>query len=149
MAPAVFVPKKSRDLQLCIHYRELNKQTTKDAYPLPLPDEVQDQLAGSKIFTKLDLHSRYWQLPVNPQDREKTAFRSQLYPGPTSLQCVCQPHFDSEQGSDVAESWQVFLLLEWSVGQRLLNLVWFVTSARSSELPAQAHTWGNPVVQCV
>ena len=78
MAPAVFVPKKSGELRLCIDYRELNKQTVKDAYPLPLPDEVQDRLAGSKIFTKLDLHSGYWQLPVNPQDREKTAF----CPGP-------------------------------------------------------------------
>jgi len=44
MAPAVFVPKKSGDLRMCIDYCELNKRTTKDAYPLPLPDEVQDQL---------------------------------------------------------------------------------------------------------
>ena len=54
MAPAVFVPKKSGELCICIDYRELNKQTTKDAYPLPLPDEVQDRLAGSST---LDLHS--------------------------------------------------------------------------------------------
>ena len=78
MAPAVFVPKKSGDLRLCIDYRELNKKTSKDAYPLPLPDEVQDRLAGSTIFTKLDLHSGYWQLPVNPEDCKKTAF----CPGP-------------------------------------------------------------------
>ena len=45
MAPAVFV-RKSGDLRLCVDYRELNK-TTKDAYPLPLPDEVQDRLSGS------------------------------------------------------------------------------------------------------
>ena len=60
MAPAVFVPKKSGDLHICIDYRELNKQTTKDAYPLPLPDEVQDRLEGSTIFSTLDLHSGYW-----------------------------------------------------------------------------------------
>ena len=73
MAPAVFVPKKSGEIRLCVDYRELNK-TTKDAYPLPLPDEVQDQLSGSTIFSTLDLQSGYWQLPVSPNDREKTAF---------------------------------------------------------------------------
>ena len=40
MAPAVFVPKKSGELRICIDYHQLNKQTVKDAYPLPLPDEV-------------------------------------------------------------------------------------------------------------
>ena len=46
----------------------------RDCYPLHLPDKVQDCLAGSKFFTILDLHSGYWQLPVAPADREKTAF---------------------------------------------------------------------------
>ena len=78
MAPAVFVPKKSGEIRLCIDYRELNKKTTKDAYPLPLPDEVQDRLAGSTVFSTLDLQCGYWQMPVNPGDRAKTAF----CPGP-------------------------------------------------------------------
>jgi hypothetical protein len=70
MAPAVFVPKKSGEIRMCIDYRELNKRTKKDAYPLPLLDEVQDRLAGSTIFSTLDLQSGYWQLPVNKSDRE-------------------------------------------------------------------------------
>ena len=74
MAPAVIVRKKSGDIRLCIDYRELNKQITKDAYPLPLPDEVQDHLAGSTIFSTLDLQSGYWQMPVCEQDLEKTVF---------------------------------------------------------------------------
>ena len=87
MAPAVFVLKKSCDLWLCIDYRELNKtyksqelnkRTVKDAYPLPLPDEVQDRLSGSTVFSTLDLQSGYWQLPVSPTDQPKTAF----CPGP-------------------------------------------------------------------
>ncbi|KAL5479377.1 hypothetical protein EMCRGX_G022895 [Ephydatia muelleri] len=49
-----------------------------DAYPLPLIDEVQDRLSGDTVFTKLDLHSGYWQVPVNQEDQEKTAFS----PGP-------------------------------------------------------------------
>ena len=79
MAPAVFVRKKSGEIHLCVDYRELNKKTTKDAYPLPLPDEVQDQLEGAKVFTTLDLQCSYWQMPVNPTDHEKTAF------------CPCRP----------------------------------------------------------
>ena len=78
MAPAVFVPKKSGELRICIDYIQLNKQTVRDAYPLPLPDEVQDHLAGSSVFTTLDLQSGYWQLPVAPKDQAKTAF----CPGP-------------------------------------------------------------------
>ena len=76
IAPAVCVCKKSGDV--CVDYRELNKRTAKDAYSLPLPDEVQDQLEQSKIFSTLDLKSRYWQLPVHPEDHMKTAF----CPGP-------------------------------------------------------------------
>ena len=74
MAPAMFVRKKTGDLCLCVDYRELNKKTVKDAYPLPLPDEVQDRLAGATIFTTLDLQCGYWQMPINLSDREKTAF---------------------------------------------------------------------------
>ena len=78
MAPAVFVRKKSGAIRLCVDYCELNKKTTKDAYPLPLPDEVQDRLAGSTVFSTLDLQSGYWQMPVHPTDQHKTAF----CPGP-------------------------------------------------------------------
>ena len=66
------------EICMCIDYRELNKQSVKDAYPLPLPDEVQDCLAGSTVFSTLDLQSGYWQLPLDPDDYEKTAF----CPGP-------------------------------------------------------------------
>ena len=75
MAPAVYVKKKTG---LCMDYRALNKQTTKDAYPLPLPDEVQDRLCGCTIFSTFDLRSGYWQVPIAPSDVEKTAF----CPGP-------------------------------------------------------------------
>ena len=78
MAPAVFIPKKSGEIRLCVDYRALNKKTSRDAYPLPLPDAVQDRLAGSTIFSTLDLRCGYWQVPVWPEDQEKTAF----CPGP-------------------------------------------------------------------
>ena len=78
MSPAVFVRKKNGDVRICVDYRALNKQTVKDAYPLPRPDEVQDRLAGCTIFSTLDLRSGYWQLPVHKEDQAKTAF----CPGP-------------------------------------------------------------------
>ena len=78
MSPAVFVRKKNGDVRICVYYRALNKQTVKDAYPLPRPDEVQDRLAGCTIFSTLDLRSGYWQLPVHKEDQAKTAF----CPGP-------------------------------------------------------------------
>ena len=78
MAPAVFIRKKTGDIRICVDYRELNKKTTKDAYPLPRLDEVQDRLSGSTISSTLHLRSGYWQLPVNPADCCKTAF----CPGP-------------------------------------------------------------------
>ena len=68
MSPTVFVRKKIGDLRLSVDYRELNKKTTRDAYPLPLPDEVQDRLAKSAVFSTLDLQSGYWQLPVSIKD---------------------------------------------------------------------------------
>ena len=63
MALVNFIPKKSEKLRICIDYHQLNKQTVKDAYPLLLPDEIQDRLAECMVFTTLDLHSGYWQLP--------------------------------------------------------------------------------------
>ena len=77
-APAVYVRKTSGELRLCVDYWELNKRTHKDAYPLPLVDEVQDHLSGSVILSKLELQSGYWQVPVDHVDQEKTAF----CPGP-------------------------------------------------------------------
>ena len=63
---------------MCMDYRKLNKKTTKDAYPLPRPDEVQDRLSSSTIYSTLDLASGYWQLPLHQEDWPKTAF----CPGP-------------------------------------------------------------------
>ena len=78
MAPAVFVMKKTGEIRLCADYRELNRKTARDAYPLPRPDKVQDQLAQSTVFSTLDLQSGYWQIPVHPNDWPKMAFS----PGP-------------------------------------------------------------------
>lgn len=74
MAPCVLVPKKSGEIRICVDYRELNKKTIKNAYPLPLADEIQEAIQGATIFSTLDLRSGYWQIPVAEADRRKTAF---------------------------------------------------------------------------
>ena len=70
----VLVKKKDGSRHFCIDYRCLNDVTVKDAYPLPRIDESLDQLAGSKWFSCLDLSAGYWQVEVEPEDRQKTAF---------------------------------------------------------------------------
>ena len=73
-SPIVLVRKKSGDLRFCIDYRKLNQITRKDAHPLPRVDDLLDSVGHAKYFTTLDLKSGYWQIPVHPDDREKTAF---------------------------------------------------------------------------
>ena len=73
-SPIVLVRKKNGAIRFCIDYRKVNAVTRKDAYPLPRIDDTLDTLSGSKLFSTLDLASGYWQVEVEPQDREKTAF---------------------------------------------------------------------------
>ncbi|GJV13847.1 putative reverse transcriptase domain-containing protein [Tanacetum coccineum] len=74
-APVLFVKKKDGSFHMCIDYRELNKLTVKNRYPLPRFDDLFDQLQGACYFFKIDLRSGYPQLRVHEDDIPKTAFR--------------------------------------------------------------------------
>ena len=75
-APVLFVKKKDGSLQLCIDYKQLNRATIRNQYPLPCIDELFDQLHGSRVYSKINLRSGYHQLRVRENDVSKTAFRT-------------------------------------------------------------------------
>ncbi|KAL0543546.1 hypothetical protein IC582_018644 [Cucumis melo] len=74
-ALVLFVKKKDGSMRLCIDYRELNKVTVKNRYPLPRIDDLFDQLQGATVFSKIDLRSGYHQLRIKDEDVPKTTFR--------------------------------------------------------------------------
>ena len=72
----IFLKKKDGTLRLCIDYRQLNKLTVKNKYPLPRIDDLFDQLKGANIFSKIDLRSGNHHLRIKDADVHKTAFRT-------------------------------------------------------------------------
>ena len=72
----LFLKKKDRTLILCIDYRQFNKEKVKNKYPLPIIDDLFDQLRGSKVFSKIDLRSGYHQIRIENEDISKTTFRT-------------------------------------------------------------------------
>lgn len=75
-SPIVVVTKPDQSTRLCIDYRKLNLSTKRDCYPLPLISDSLDALCDSSWFSCLDLSSGYYQVLMDPSDKEKTAFTS-------------------------------------------------------------------------
>ena len=75
-APVLFAKKKDKTLRLCIDYRQLNRVTIKNRYPLSRINDLFDQLRGARVYSKIDLRTGYHQLRVRDTDIPKTTFRT-------------------------------------------------------------------------
>lgn len=73
-SPVVIIKKKDGSPRFCVDYRRLNLITERDLYPLPRIDDIIDRLTGSQYFSTLDLKAGYWQVPIDEEDKKKTAF---------------------------------------------------------------------------
>ncbi|KAJ9519121.1 hypothetical protein QJQ45_007673 [Haematococcus lacustris] len=148
-APVLFVQKKSGELRMCIDYRQLNKITLRDQYPLPRIDDMFDKLSGCKVFSSLDLQAGYHKIRITPEDVLKTAFRTPeghfqfkvlcfgLTNAPATFQRVMNDAFATVLGKCALVYLDDILVMSRSVQDHLLHLKQVFELLRKNKLYAK------------
>eukprot|EP00253_Pinus_taeda_P003061 PITA_03061 len=148
-APVLFVRKKDGTFRMCIDYRQLNKLTVKNKYPLPRIDELFDQVKGATVFSKIDLRSGYHQIRIKEEDVAKTAFRTRyghyefvvlpfgLTNAPATFMCLMNSVFHKYLDKFVLIFIDDILIYSWNIQEHEEHLRLVLQTLREHQLYAK------------
>ncbi|XP_039023154.1 uncharacterized protein LOC120155744 [Hibiscus syriacus] len=124
-SPCLLIKKKDGTWRFCVDYRKLNSMTVKDKFPIPVVEDLLDELHGAVYFSKIDLRSGYWQIRIKPEDIYKTAFRTHQGHYEFKTQVEYLGHIISASGVSTDPT-KVAAMKNWPMSKSLKSLRGFL-----------------------